>query len=205
MTCAQVGTTPNNMMIALFVLCQLAFSALAWKNSRTNDENAVRFASTGELKSPKSIVVLFLVIGLFASAMALLVHRSEKMVDGTWPMALIGLSGPIAAWLRSFFGIRMEADAFCYGWRCHRRVAYVDIASMERRSDGRTGSYVLLLRSGAIAKIGSAISCETLLIQALQERTGQTMIYRRYGKITGEPESLVLQARYEAFKASLRK
>lgn len=195
----------NNLAITLLVIVQLLVSAMAWRNSRTEEQNAAVFAHTGELKTQKYLVVLFLVMALFGSSMALIARHSERAGDGTWPMALFGVAGTVFVWLRSFFSVRLDVDRIRFGWRLRRNIAYTDIAGLQRRSNGRDAEYKLMLRSGASVSLGSSMPCETLFIEALQKRTGCTVSYWRFGKETPEPENLVLQARYEKFKAGLRK
>jgi hypothetical protein len=194
----------NQWAIALAFLATLLIAILAWANSLTEQQNAELFAATGKLKSPRYLVVIFLILGLLCSVMAIATdhHRST---DVTWPMGLFGLAGMVVIWIRSFFGVQLDSNVIRFGWRCHRAVAYSDVAGLERRSDGREAVLVLVLHSGARRRIGSSLSCEKMFIDELQRRTGCTVTYLRGGRVVPEPEWLVLQSNYEKFKSRIRK
>ena len=120
-------------------------------------------------------------------------------------MGLFGLAGLVIVWIRSFFGIRLESNVIRFGWLCRQAVAYSEIAELERRSDGREATFVLVLHSGARRRLGGDVPCDRLLIDELQKRSGCAVIYRLGGRIVPEPEWLVLQSRYEKFKSTIRK
>jgi len=72
------------------------------------------FKTTGELKSPRYLVVIFLVLGLLGSFIFMAAHHHGH-ADVTWPMALIGLAGLACVWIRSFFGLRLEQNDLRFG------------------------------------------------------------------------------------------
>lgn len=194
----------NGLAIALITLGTLIMAAMTWTNSRTEQQSADMFRATGELKSPRYLVVIFLGLGLLGSALGIATdhHRVDEV---TWPMSLFGLAGMVAIWIRSFFGIRLDSNAIRFGWRCRRVVAYTDVAELVRKSDGRNAVLVLMLRSGLSRRIGSSLPCEKLFIDELQKRSGCSITYRLGGRVVSEPEWLALQSDYEKFKMRPRK
>jgi hypothetical protein len=194
----------NEVAIALIFISTLVVAFLGWRNSRSEQQNADLFRATGELKSPKYLVLIFLLLGVLGSILSIATdhHRGN---DVTWPMGLFGLAGLVFVLIRSFFGIRLDARCFCFGWRCGQVVAYSDVAEFERRSDGRNAVLVAILRSGSRRRIGSSIPCEWLLIDELKKRTGCSFTYRLGGRVVPQPEYLALQSSYEKFKPSARK
>jgi hypothetical protein len=181
----------NEVAIALIFIAMLVMAFLGWRNSCSEAQNAELFRATGELKSPRYPVVMFLLFGLFGSIMSIAMGLHDAN-DETWPAGLFGLAGLVFVWIRSFFGIRLDALGFCFGWRCGQVVAYSDVAEFERRSDGRNAVLIAVLRSGARRRIGSSIPCEWLLIDELQRRTGCQVTYRLAGRAVPKPEYLVL-------------
>jgi hypothetical protein len=194
----------NVMVIALIFTCSFIVSALAWMNSRSEQQNVALFATTGELKAPRYLVVIFLALATAASLMAIRVGHN-RMGDPSWPMALFGLGGPVFALIHSFFGVRLGKDDIHFGWRCQQSVGYADVVEMERRSDGRNASLTLVLRSGVRRRIGSSLPCEWLIIDELQARTGCSVTYRLRGRIVPKPEWLELQSKYARSKSGPRK
>lgn len=178
----QIGDVMSNgQSIALLFLCTLSVSYLARTNSLSESQNAQLFKSTGELKSQRSVVVLFFSLASFATLMAFLVDHHRAGVQ-TWPLALIGLLGTVVVLFRSFFGVRLAPSGVLFGWRCRRQVAYTEISELIRRSDGRSTVFILVLRSSARRRIGSALACEKLFIEELQRRSGCSVNYRRPGQ-----------------------
>lgn len=193
----------NEAAIALIFIATLVMASLGWRNSRSEQQNEELFRATGELKSPRYLVVIFLLFGVFGSITSVAMNLRDAN-DVTWPAGLFGFAGLVFVWIRSFFGIRLDALGFRFGWRCRQFVAYSDVAEFERRSDGRNAVLIAVLRSGARRRIGSSIPCEWLLIDELQKRAGCQVTYRLAGRIVPEPEYLVLQSNYEKSKSSTR-
>ena len=193
----------NEAAIALIFIGLLAMAFLGWRNSRSEAQNAELFRATGELKSPRYLVVIFLLFGLFGSIISIATSLRDAN-DVTWPAGLFGLAGLVFVWIRSFFGIRLDALVFRFGWHGRQVVAYSDVAEFERRSDGRNAVLIAVLRSGARRRIGSSIPCEWLLIDELQRRAGCQVIYRLAGRVVPKPQYLVLQSNYEKSKSSTR-
>lgn len=201
---SQEITVSNEVAIALIFMGTLVVASLGWRNSLPEQKNAELFRSTGELRSPRYLVVIFLLLALLGSILSIASdhHRAN---DVTWPMGLFGLAGLVFIWIRSFFGIRLESNDFSFGWRCRQVIAYSEVAELERRSDGRNAVLVVVLRSGVRRRIGSSIPCEWLLIDELQKRTGYQVTYRLGGRVVSEPEWLALQSSYEKYKSNTRK
>lgn len=193
----------NDVAMALIFIAILVMAFLGWRNSRSEAQNAEFFRATGELKSPRYPVVIFLLFGLFGIIISIAIGLRDADNE-TWPAGLFGLAGLVFVWIRSFFGIRLDARGFRFGWRCRQVVAYSDVAEFERRSDGRNAVLIAVLRSGARRRIGSSMACEWLLIDELQRRAGCQVTYRLAGRIVSKPEYLVLQSNYERFKSDTR-
>lgn len=194
----------NDMAVALIFLGSVIVAVLGWRNSRSEQRNAELFETTGELKSPRYLVAIFLALAVLSSLLAIATDH-HRAADVTWPMGLFGLAGLVFVWIRSFFGIRLDTKGICFGWRCRQVVAYSEVIELERRSDGRNAALILVLRSGARRRIGSSIPCEWLLIDDLQRRTGCSVTYRLGSRVVPKPEWLDLQSNYEKFKSSARK
>jgi len=194
----------NESAIALVLAGMLIAAVLGWKNSRTEQQNAELFRSTGELKSPRYLVIVFLGLGLLSGFLSVVTDH-HRVGDATWPMGLFGLAGLVFVWIRSFWGVRLDPDAIRFGWRCRRAIAYTDIAELVRESDGRSAVFLLMLRSGARRRLGGSLSCERLFIDELQKRSACAVTYRLRGGVVPEPEWLALQSGYEKFKSGARK
>lgn len=194
----------NDALIALISMVMLAVEFLGWRSSLSERENAELFKTTGELKSPRYLVVLFLALGLLSSVISLATSHHGRG-GATWPMALIGVAGSVFVWIRSFFGLRLEQNDIRFGWRCGQVVAYTDVLELERRSDSREAHLVLVLRSGVRRRIGRSLPCEWLLIDELQKRTGCTVTYWLGNRTIPKPEWLVLQSNCEKNKPGTRK
>lgn len=194
----------NNMAIALLFLCSLTAAVLGWRNSLSEQQNIELFEATGELKFPRYLVGIFLALAALVSCLAVAVAHN-RAGDASWPMALFGLAGPVFAWIRSFFGIRLGADDIRFGWRCRQAVAYTDVVELERRSDGREAALYLVLRSGVRRRIGSSIPCERLIIDELQKRTGVSFTYRLGRRVVPKPEWLELHSKYAKLKSGAQK
>lgn len=171
----------NSLTIALLFSCTLLVTYVALKNSRTKSQNAQLFGATGELKSPRWIVLLFFSIASFATLMAFAVDHHEAR-DQTWPMALFGLLGTLFVLIRSFFGVRLDQSGVRFGWRCRRYVAYADIADLERRADRNDTVLTLVLRSGVRHRIGSDVPCGKPFTEELQRLSGCSVTDRRPGR-----------------------
>jgi hypothetical protein len=171
----------NGLAIGFLFFCTLLVTYAALRNSRTESQNAALFKATGELRSPRWLVVLFFSMASFATIMAfaLGLHRER---DPTWPMALFGLAGIAFIFIRSFFALRLEPSGIRFGWRCRRYVAYADIGEVVRKSDRKDAVFTIVLRSGARHRIGSDIPCEKLFIEELERRSGCAVTYRRPGQ-----------------------
>jgi hypothetical protein len=171
----------NGLAITFLFFCTLLVTYAALRNSRTESQNAALFKATGELRSPRWLVVLFFSMASFATLMAFAIglHRER---DQTWPMALFDLAGIAVIFLRSFFALRLEASGVRFGWRCRRYIAYADIGELVRWFDGKEAVFTIVLRSGARHRIGSDIPCEKLFIEELARRSGCAVTYRRPGQ-----------------------
>ncbi len=176
----------NGQAIASLFFCTLAVTFFSLRNSRTESQNEELFKATGELKSPRWLVVLLFAMASFATLMSVMVSHGPR--DQTWPMALIGLFGPVYVCVRSFFGLHLDQSGIHFGWQCGRYTAYADVVELERKSDGRNSSFILVLRSGNRLRIGSDLPCEKVFIEELQRRSGCSVSYRQPGgRVTHVP------------------
>ena len=194
----------NDAVVALISMGMLTVAFLGWRNSLSERENVALFKTTGELKSPRNMVVLFLALGLLGSILSIATHHHGHG-GVTWPMALFGLAGLVLVWVRSFFGLRLEQNGIHFGWRCVQVIAYADVLELQRRSDGREARLVLVLRSGVRRRIGSSFPCEWLLLDELQKRTGCAVTYWLGSRIVSKPEWLVLKSNGEKNKPGMWK
>ncbi|WP_445145088.1 hypothetical protein [Dyella sp. Tek66A03] len=178
----------NGFAIALLFLCSMLAAFFAARNSRTEQKNAELLRKTGELKAPRWPVVIFLMLALVASFMAIVTDHPGAR-GPTWPMSLFGLGGTVFVLVRSFTGVRLEPAGMRFGWRYRNYVAYSEMAQLELMSTARSIVLSVMVRYRGKETVGADLACTRLLVEELQKRSGCEITYRDYrGRVTQAPQ-----------------